>query len=466
MTVSGLLAISLALLCAAEAWRRTAWFSPATLWSLWAAMNLVVLYGVIAAGVHLPLLQLSPMPSLHLAEQASETALFFALMALIGPLSTLGLSRRKDGGASSGEASSGGASSGGTEALRAALGRLYDSPAAGAYAVFAALAAGLHFALIDKQALVLNTEYLSLADPRANGLDGAFGTFLNNALRPLAMPAFLLAAVRGASGDRRRRWDARGALIALICAYAFAYSLAIYSRYLMVYLFVFFLGKVLTRQGFGLRAALTTTLYTALIVAAFAVAIAGRGFQIQGLASIGAVLQSMELGAAEFLALKLLVTTFDGGLSFANALRHAPDYEPLYQALSFSPLPSFLDGFAKIEPLMSRRINIYVPMSAFGEAWHFAWPLTALFGLICLAVTRQMTVGFFRHRDMVTIALYPVFLLSLLKFQTYSMRTSLRMFVAIAVISFIACRLRAARERARAGAAGAAGAAAAAGEPA
>lgn len=427
MPITALLALATAALATGFAWRRTAWFAPATLWSLMCFGNVAVLYAVILWNVHLPSLLISPMPSIRLGDRFAETAAFFAVLSLIGPFATLGLS--PGGGRGLSEA---------RERLSESLERLGASRTAALYAVGAAALAATHFALIDKSVLLLNTDYLALTDTRRNGLDGDFGAFVNNAFRPLVLPAFLLLALR-----RGQRFDLVTLLLAATAAYGLLFSLAIYSRFLMVYVFVYCLGRLLSRRsGGGLGGALRLAAVGAAVFLAFAVAIAGRGLHIQGVASIGAVLGQLDLGALEYLGIKLAVTTFDGGLAYANALGIEPAYDPLYQRLSFSPLPSLLDGFADVERRLGYRINAYVPVSAYAEARHFHPGLTVAFLAICALVTRQATLGFFRHGDVATVALYPAFLLCMLKFQTYSMRTSLRLFVAIAVISWIACALR------------------------
>ncbi|SFH91115.1 hypothetical protein [Albimonas pacifica] len=441
---AGLAAAGFSGLCVLFCWRRTAWYAPAVMWSGFCFAGILALWAVIAAGVHLPAMGLSPMPTIRLGEQFAPTALFFSVQALIGPLSVIGWRPAPQATGPSDAA----------RALRAALARARASGAARLYAVLAATVCGLHLAMIDRDAFVLNSEYLSLADPTRNGVGLGLGAFVNNVLRPLALPAFLLLAIRdrGEPGEEaapRRGPDLQTALLLGVCAYAFAFSLAVYSRYLMVYVFVFFMGRVFSRRRGGLRGAVAFAVYTLLILGCFVVALAGRGHATQGLGSVLPVIEALDVGHLGWLAAKLGATSFDAGMSFANALRHAPVYDPGYQALSFSPLPSFLDGFDVGD--MEQRINIYVPFSAFGEAVHFH-PLAApMLFAACLAATRQLTLGFFRDGDAVSAALFPLYLVCLLKLQTYPIRASLRIVVAIAVISWLSVQWRrrsTARERA------------------
>lgn len=436
----GLVAVGFTASCTLFAWRRTAWFSPAVLWSGFCLAGILALWVVVVSGAHLPALGLSPMPTIRLGEQFAPTVLFFSVQALIGPLSVLGWRPAAEAaGASDGPSER--VPNRAAQALREALGRARGSGAARFYALIAAAVCALHLAMIDRDAFYLNSEYLSLADPTRNGVGAGVGAFVNNVLRPLALPAFLLLAIRERpEGAARRGPDLQATLLLGICAYAFAFSLAVYSRYLMVYVFVFFMGRVFSQRRGGAGAIVAFTLYTALILGCFVVALAGRGHATQGLASVLPVIEALDVGHLGWLAAKLGATSFDAGMSFANALRHAPVYDPAYQTLSFSPLPSFLDGFDAGE--MEQRINIYVPFSAFGEAVHFHPLAPPLLFAACLAATRQLTLGFFRDGDALSAALFPLYLVCLLKLQTYPIRASLRIVVAIAVVSWLSVRWR------------------------
>ena len=309
----------------------------------------------------------------------------------------------------------------------------------------------MHLTLIDREAFMLNSEYLSLADPSRNGVGGGLGAFVNNILRPISLPAFLLLAIRDAParGPRpsRRGTELQSLLLALVCAYVFAFSLALFSRYLMIYVFVFFMGRMFSRRGArgGLGGAPAFAFYTGLILLCFAVAQAGRSNAAQGLSAVGAVLDGLRVEQLGWILARLGATSFDGAISFANALRHDPIYEPSYQLLSFSPLPSFIDGFDARE--MEQRINIYVPFSAFGETAHFHPVAVPILFAVCALVTRQLTLGYFRDRDALTVALYPVFLVCLATLQTYPLRASFRSLVAIGLISWLSVQLRRRRER-------------------
>lgn len=427
-------AAAFATLCTLVAWRRTAWYSPATMWSGFCTGGIATLWIVVATGTHLPAAGLSPMPTIQLGDHLGPTVGFFAIQALIGPLSVPGR-----GAPRAGER--------GAAALRAALARARAGPPARLYALGAFAVCAVHLALIDRDAFLLNSEYLLLTNPARNGVGEGLGSFVNNIVRPLALPAFLLLAIRdapaagaGAGSGRSRGPDLQSLLLALVCAYAFAFSLAVYSRYLMVYVFVFFMGRVFSRGSGGAGASLSFAAYTAVILACFVLALAGRGNATQGLASVSAVVGAIDPSQLGWLAAKLGATSFDAGTSFANSLRYGPVYDAVYQALSFSPLPSFLDGFDA--HAMEQRINVYVPFSAFGEVVHFHWLAAPALFLACWAATRQLTLGFFRDGDPLAAALFPVFLVALLKLQTYPVRASFRIVLAIALLAWISGRLR------------------------
>lgn len=85
--------------------------------------------------------------------------------------------------------------------------------------------------------------------------------------------------------------------------------------------------------------------------------------------------------SAEFF-ISTAANIFGGGLVIAEAgLKQAVSYPGIYKALSFSPLPSAIDGFAGILH-HQQRINVYGPFNAFAEAYWFGWPWVVLLFLI------------------------------------------------------------------------------------
>jgi hypothetical protein len=150
---------------------------------------------------------------------------------------------------------------------------------------------------------------------------------------------------------------------------------------------------------------------------------------------------------------------FGGGLVIAEAgLKQAVSYPGIYKALSFSPLPSAIDGFAGILH-HQQRINIYGPFNAFAEAYWFGWPWTVLLFLIVggvvylndrleATVTSSSLAGRLLVRLPNLLLFYGVLLMT-----QYPLRNSLRW----VLFSGIACLLgliymRVQRRRAAAGA--------------
>lgn len=132
-----------------------------------------------------------------------------------------------------------------------------------------------------------------------------------------------------------------------------------------------------------------------------------------------------------------LATTFGsllmGGILFVHAAEINPDYTEIYKILSLSPLPSFIDGFQNVRSSNEVRLNVFVPLSAISEIFHFGivYMLVYLFGLSYLYRLSNIAVSSGSALGIATG--YPVFgFITAITFQ-YSVRTSWR-FVLLSII--------------------------------
>jgi hypothetical protein len=62
-----------------------------------------------------------------------------------------------------------------------------------------------------------------------------------------------------------------------------------------------------------------------------------------------------------------------GTVVTAESLQVTGTFDRMYKILAFSPLPSFIDGYASIRADSEHRLHDYVPMSGVGEAFNFGW---------------------------------------------------------------------------------------------
>ncbi|WP_172331805.1 hypothetical protein [Mangrovicoccus sp. HB161399] len=105
-----------------------------------------------------------------------------------------------------------------------------------------------------------------------------------------------------------------------------------------------------------------------------------------------------------------------------------------YKLLSFSPMPSAIDGFSSILPLYEVRLHAFVPMSAVGEAFQFGLPYVVLFFLtVVVALRLNIKAANKENRILfvVTSALVTVFFINSF---TYPMRNVYRNILVVIVI--------------------------------
>lgn len=78
-------------------------------------------------------------------------------------------------------------------------------------------------------------------------------------------------------------------------------------------------------------------------------------------------------------ALDVVSNIFEGMFVTSEGLLRDTTFSTKYTILSFSPFPSFIDGFADVLATDEQRIAWWIPMGAFTEAYHFGLPYLMIF---------------------------------------------------------------------------------------
>lgn len=99
------------------------------------------------------------------------------------------------------------------------------------------------------------------------------------------------------------------------------------------------------------------------------IAISGRGSAYQGISALPGDLFLLFSNATGFMDLAGQLA--QGAFVLAESLVLEPDFSLRYKILSFSPFPSFIDGFNSILFLDQVRLHTFVPMTGIGEIIHF-----------------------------------------------------------------------------------------------
>jgi hypothetical protein len=126
----------------------------------------------------------------------------------------------------------------------------------------------------------------------------------------------------------------------------------------------------------------------------------------------------------------VLFDSIQGSFNLGHAVLSAPlDYPLEYKLKSFSPAPSFVDGFASVSWVALRKANENQPYGAYAETYLFGggW-LAAYMGLVLLALT---CLTYFRLtcRSKGAIFILSFSYLTFLLMHTYPIRNSFRLII-------------------------------------
>lgn len=188
------------------------------------------------------------------------------------------------------------------------------------------------------------------------------------------------------------------------------------------------------------RAASAGPLRPSVLVAAFlgmyvmVAAMAGRGSGMFGLENFFLQLASPlqgQLGVSNIVA-----NLFQGAVSTGDGLVVGGGFSEQYKLLSFSPLPSFIDGFDRIREASEIRLGPVCPMSAVAELANFGsvyW-LAYSVGYISMVAFINSRFVVMRTSPVMVMAANGLFTIFSIVGFTYPLRNVSRMFVYISVL--------------------------------
>jgi hypothetical protein len=223
-----------------------------------------------------------------------------------------------------------------------------------------------HASAIDWGTLGTFTDYLSLKHPEGLGLTSAplriFHFFMKSG-SPVLFGAGIFVFAGG------RRW--LGLALILASLYGFVFNAVTSSRYVVAYPAIVVAISLYRKRYWWSALGLFVLFFL------FNMSIVGRGQALHGFSSMSLEFFSTVLSTMPQAGLGLFLNIFDAFIVFGAAVALSPAYYSDYVWLSFSPLPSFLDGFDNVVDTAAR-ISVNVPFSSFAEAY--------LFGPVALSV--------------------------------------------------------------------------------
>lgn len=217
-----------------------------------------------------------------------------------------------------------------------------------------------HMLSIDWGRLAYFRDYQEFKHPAGLGLDQAWQRFLHFLLK---QGGFLFFAL-GIGCLRRHRFIA--SVIILESMYPFAFNLITNSRLVVLFPLVAVLFS-LDRRKIGSALA-----YAAIAISLLMHVIIMRnapemGYEIFNFSALFITFNNLDVAIVG-----LSVNFFDPLLQWSAIAHRSNDWDGMYKILSFSPLPSSIDGFSNVAG-NELRLSTAAPYSAWAEAFYFGW---------------------------------------------------------------------------------------------
>jgi hypothetical protein len=280
--------------------------------------------------------------------------------------------------------------------------------------------------LSDLDRFILSSGYLSNKDPEYMGFESGVGKFVFTLFKLLWLPVPILLVVC------LRKKYIFGILTALVslCFYYF-YFLSAASR-IAPLLLVLTAGTIAVMFHGRYKIWVAMLLFIGLL--SYQSVLVSRNQYHHGFATLEAKFNTMEVSGSAISG--MVSNIFMGGSVFAEGYIMRAEYNSIYKILSFSPFPSFIDGFNQIRENEEIRITEFAPLNAYAEVYGFGWFYLLAFIIFYAAFTRQMQSQIARGGFAATLLLV-LFVYLQFRLQQYSLRTSLRLMYLLYVLLLI-----------------------------
>lgn len=300
----------------------------------------------------------------------------------------------------------------------------------GAAIVGVTILAVAHFVILNKSGIWFNQVYLYMASSDALEIRNGLSSFLQSSYKIIGLLSFIGLAFLA-------YWRRHLSFVVLLIPsiWFLLFEVAGHSRYGAVFLVAFSITAFVLSSTSGLR--LLAIVAGAGATPLYAAALQGRNSGAHGFSTLPNVFeQASSLADGQFL-IRVVTNLFEGVFSVAESFYFTNIALPEpYKYLSFSPLPSFIDGFAANWQNKSVFLDTYVPMGALGELLLFGPGYMIVYFLtVALAyalTTRALGLGRYVTGNLTALILT---MATFLQF-TYSVRTSYRFFL-ICIVAYL-----------------------------
>jgi hypothetical protein len=234
-------------------------------------------------------------------------------------------------------------------------------------------------------------------------------------------------------------------LITLTTTWLFLYSLSSASRGAAVMVFVFAGSWITVAKRGHLRISLLSGF---ILIVVLRSALSSRGLGEFGLAALPSIIANGFDFSGDQLRY-VIVNLFQGIFVTTDGLTMNANFHPLYAWLSFSPLPSTLDGFNTILRSYEIRHGLYVPMSAISEAYNFG-PVLFTLAIVTYWIALRATL-FALSKGLISTSLFTsLFLFAVfVQANAYPLRNVFRQFLIVILMVFVAWAVEKYRRKTR-----------------
>ncbi len=292
-----------------------------------------------------------------------------------------------------------------------------------------------HFLSIDKNLLWQNDDYMLLNYADQIGLRIKILDMLHQVMGPISVLTLCLSYYF---------WQKRQTLPLILAVTAFSYAslikLAMFSRWSALTALIF-TGLLAARRIARGKSILgfVPVLMSLVTLRLFLYAITARGGEVQGIAGIIPNLFNFDYAARDISHLILNICM--GPYVMAEAIHDGRCvYDPTYVNLSFSPLPSFIDGWRSVLDLQ-HRVNWYTPFNCFSELYFFGWPYQLFYAIVYAICVRVLTKVVSRMNSTLSILVTAPALYSFFSFHEYPVRMSFRILIYSALLAWVVSRV-------------------------
>lgn len=279
---------------------------------------------------------------------------------------------------------------------------------------------------IDQSIAWYNTRYLLIGTSAGLAVQNTLTTLIHSGAQTLGIVALFGFSMSLFTG---RRLMTLGFLP--VVAWYVLVALATSSRNAAIFAFIPALVAAVVLHRWRWPVALS---FVGLALIFLLMALVGRnmgrfGFSMIGDYFVAAVQTAPDRG------LQLLANLTQGIFVTNDGFLLNPQHQDLYKVLSFSPLPSFIDGFDDIRRIMEIRLHYYVPMSAITEVIAFGPSYAAAAALTFMLLVRLCIVAAKRRMFALSLLMSGWTFLIFVQATAYPLRNVYRQgLIAIAVL--------------------------------